>query len=452
LRVVSGTLFFPRGGSAFVAGALARGLCERGAEVTLVAGSRHDVGDMSDARAFYAGLDLHEVDFTPALAADDPMTFAGPPGTAPLQPSFEDRPDAPDRIFASLDDAAYHAQAAAWTRELSAAGAEHAGVLHLHHLTPLNAAAEAAAPGVPVVGHLHGTELLMLEAIVEGAAWAHGEKWAERLRRWAAGCAELVAAPGNRDRATGLLGVPRERLTPLPNGFDPELFRPLDVDRRAVWRRVLVDEPRGWAPGGRPGSIRYGDGALAQIMRGPVIVYVGRFTEAKRLPFLLEAFAEARPPASLVLVGGHPGEWEGEHPADAIERLGLSDAMLAGWYEQAELPELLAASDVLVLPSAEESFGQVIVEALACGVPAIAADSLGPAHIIEDGELGWLFAPEDRGSLAATLTAAVADAGERARRSRRAREEAPRRFGWPAIAARLEEILRRAHQAGAGRA
>jgi nucleoside-diphosphate-sugar epimerase len=118
LRVVSGTLFFPRGGSAFVAGALARGLCERGAEVTLVAGSRHDVGDMSDARAFYAGLDLHEVDFTPALAADDPMTFAGPPGTAPLQPSFEDRPDAPDRIFASLDDAAYHAQAAAWTREL----------------------------------------------------------------------------------------------------------------------------------------------------------------------------------------------------------------------------------------------------------------------------------------------------------------------------------------------
>jgi glycosyltransferase involved in cell wall biosynthesis len=452
LRVVSGTLFFPRGGSAFVTRALARGLSERGAHVTLVAGSRHDAGEMSDARAFYAGLDLREVDFTPALATADPMTFAGPPGTAPLQPSFEDRPGAPDRVFASLDDAAYRLQVEAWTRALSAAGAERAGVLHLHHLTPLNAAAATAAPGVPVTGQLHGTELLMLEAIAEGARWAHGERWAERLRGWAAGCAELVVAPGNRDRAAGVLGVPRERLTLLPNGFDPELFRPLDVDRRAVWRRALVDAPRGWAAGGRPGSVRYGDDELERLLRGPVIVYVGRFTEAKRLPLLLEAFAEVRPAASLVLVGGHPSEWEGEHPAETIERLGLSGVMLAGWYEQAELPELLAASDVLVLPSAEESFGQVIVEAMACGVPAIAADALGPAHIIEDGELGWLFAPEDRRSLAAALSDAVNDPAERARRSRRAREEAPRRFGWPAIAGRLEEILRRAHQAGAGRA
>jgi glycosyltransferase involved in cell wall biosynthesis len=452
LRVVSGTLFFPRGGSAFAARALARGLSERGADVTLVAGSRHDAGEMSDARAFYAGLDLHEVDFTPALAAKDPVTFAGPPGTAPLQPSFEDRPDAPDRVFASLDEAAYRIQVEAWTRELGAAGAARAGVLHLHHLTPLNAAAAAVAPGVPVVGHLHGTELLMLEAIAQGARWEHGERWAERLRGWAADCAELVVAPGNRDRAAGVLGVPRGRLVPLPNGFDPQLFRPLDVDRRAVWRRALVDEPRGWAPGDRPGSIRYGDDALEQLLQGPVIVYVGRFTEAKRLTLLLEAFAEARPPASLVLVGGHPGEWEGEHPAVAIERLGLSRVMLAGWYQQTELPELLAASDLLVLPSVEESFGQVIVEAMACGVPAIAADALGPAHIIENGELGWLFAPQDRGSLAAALAEAVNDPRERARRSRRAREEAPRRFGWAAIAARLEEILRRAHQAGAGRA
>jgi len=446
LRVLSGTLFFPRGGSAFVARALARGLGERGVEVKLLAGSRHDLGDVGDARSFYAGIDLHEVDFTPALAAPEPMEFSGPPGTAPLQPSFEDRPGAPDRIFASLRERVYRLHVDAWTRELVAARARDADVLHLHHLTPLHEAAAVAAPDVPVVAQLHGTELLMLEAIAAGAEWEHAEEWADRMRRWAARAAEVIVAPGNRVRAEALVGIPGDRLVELPNGFDPELFRPLDVDRHAVWRRVLLEQPRGWAPGGEPGTVRYEDGALGALDRGPVLVYVGRFTEAKRLPLLLECFAAAREslgaPVSLVLVGGHPGEWEGEHPAEAIERLRLRDVMLAGWYEHAELPQLLAASDVLVLPSVEESFGQVLVEAMACGLPVIAANALGPARIVEDGKVGWLFEPDDPRSLTAALIHAAEDPAERARRARRAAADAPARFGWPAIAARLEQILR----------
>jgi glycosyltransferase involved in cell wall biosynthesis len=445
--VVSGTLFFPRGGSAFVTRALASGLADRGCDVTLVAGSRHDLGELSDARRFYAEIDVREVDFTPALGAADEMAFAGAPGSAPLQPSFEDRPGAGDRVFASLDDAEYERQVAAWTRELRAAGGAEADVLHLHHLTPLHAAAAQAAPDVPVVAHLHGTELLMLEAI-EGdpARWSHGPAWAERLRAWAARAERLVLAPGNRDRAIALLGIERERLVALPNGFDPLTFRPLDVDRRAVWRRVLVEEPRGWRPGEEPGSVRYGEEALAALDRGPVITYVGRFTEVKRLPLLLEAFADARSrmesPATLVLVGGHPGEWEGEHPAATIDRLGLRDALLAGWHDQSELPELLASSDLLVLPSERESFGQVIVEAMACGVPAVAAASHGPAEIIQDGETGWLVGVGDRAGLADALADAVNRPAERARRAALGEQVALERFTWPAIAGRLEPILR----------
>ena len=356
-------------------------------------------------------------------------------------------------MFASLDDAEFERQVAAWARELGAAGAARADVLHLHHLTPLNAAAAIAAPGVPVVGHLHGTELMMLEALArDPGRWAHGAAWAERLCGWAAQCERLIVAPGNRERAEELLAVSRERLVALPNGFDPLSFRPLDVDRRAVWRRVLVEEPRGWRPGEEPGSVRYGEDAVRALRRGAVIAYVGRFTEVKRLPLLLEAFADARQrmhsPATLVLVGGHPGEWEGEHPAEAIERLGLRDVLLAGWHDQSELPELLAAADLLVLPSARESFGQVIVEAMACGVPAVAAASLGPARIIDDGETGWLFGVDDRAALSDALARAVNDPAERARRAQLAEQAALDRFTWPAIAEQLEPVLRDAARRG----
>jgi glycosyltransferase involved in cell wall biosynthesis len=92
--------------------------------------------------------------------------------------------------------------------------------------------------------------------------------------------------------------------------------------------------------------------------------------------------------------------------------------LLAGWHDQSELPELLAASDLLVLPSARESFGQVIVEAMACGVPAVAAASLGPAQIIEDGETGWLFGVDDAAALADALVDAIDRPAERARRAR----------------------------------
>jgi glycosyltransferase involved in cell wall biosynthesis len=446
LRVVSGTLFFPRGGSSFVARAIARGLREQGVDLTLVSGSRGDLGGVSDARTFYAGLDVRPVDFSAALRCPDPMGYAGGPGEGPLQGSFEDRPGAPDRIFAALDDAAYQRQVDAWARALADAGAARADVLHLHHLTPLNAAAAIAAPGVPVVGHLHGTELLMLEAIAAGDRWPHGAAWARRLRAWAAACERIVVAPGNAERAVELLGVGAERLVPLPNGFDPGEFGVLDVDRRAVWRRVLVDEPRGWRPGAEePGSVRYDLADVEALAAGPVVLYVGRFTEVKRLTLLLEAFAEARPrmarPASLVLVGGHPGEWEGEHPADAIERLGLTGVHLAGWHVQSELPELLAAADLLVLASCRESFGQVLVEAMACGVAPVAAASPGPANIVDHGETGWLFPVDDGAALAAALVEAVDGNDERARRARRAEQAARERFAWPAIAADLGEVL-----------
>jgi len=191
VRVVVGLMFFPRGGSAHVARALATQLAERDWEVTIVSGSGPG---RRDARAFYEGLDVVPVDFAA--------------GDAPQHPSYEDRPDAPDPVFASVDDEAYEVHVAAWTRALERAGAAEADVLHLHHLTPLNEAAERVAPGVPVVGHLHGTELLMLERIAEGPppSWRHALAWQRRMRRWAAG---RRRAPRGRPAARATRSPPR---------------------------------------------------------------------------------------------------------------------------------------------------------------------------------------------------------------------------------------------------
>jgi hypothetical protein len=98
-RVLMGLMFFPRGGSAHVARNLATALPAAGWDASIVSGSLSLPGRPGDARAFYRDLDVHPVDFTAALDAPDPL-LADPP----FHPSFEDRPDAPDRVFASLGD------------------------------------------------------------------------------------------------------------------------------------------------------------------------------------------------------------------------------------------------------------------------------------------------------------------------------------------------------------
>ena len=437
-----GLLFFPRGGSSHVAQNLATALPRAGWDVKIASGSLSLPGRPGDARAFYAGLDVHPVDFTAAHDAEDPL-LAEP---TPFHPSYEDRPDAPDRLMCSLDETRYERQVDAWARELAAAGARDADVLHLHHLTPLNEAAARVAPETPVVAHLHGTELQMLDAIEEQGhhncvhAWA----WAERMRTWAARAQRLIVLSESQlERVERLLDVPAERCVLIPNGFDPDAFAPRAVDRLAHWRRHLVDEPQGWRPGDQhPGSMAYEPADLEAFADGgPVLLYVGRFTKVKRVGLLIEAYARARPGflrrAPLVLVGGYPGEWEGEHPADAVARTGARDVFLAGWHGHDELPGFLGAADVVVLPSVREQFGQVLVEGMACARPAIAADAHGPSEIVRHGQTGWLVEPDDPVALANAMVEVVNRPEEARRRGRLAREDALEHYAWPALAERV---------------
>jgi D-inositol-3-phosphate glycosyltransferase len=400
-------LFYPRGGSAQVARYLAAALDRQGWPVRLFTGSLGEPGSVANAATFFAGLDVAAADFTPALEAfdrgDDPMA-----AEIPLHPSFEDRAGAPDRLFASLDDREAERQVAAWQRLFAEGGAAKTAIAHLHHLTPQHDALAQVAPNLPVVAHLHGTELKMLDGIrrrrelavrlgtdlrgmaagpaggwaeapltdaerdlfqsTRWEAWRHGDAWETRLRAGARHANQLVAiSPHDRDEAVRLLGIDASRIEVISNGIDTELFdrqRPGPGERLARWNAWLVDDPRGWDSSGVAGSVSYRADDLAVFAdpktgeANPVLLYVGRFLAFKRVPALIRSYQRARSsferPAPLVIWGGYPGEWEGEHPVEVARSGGSEGIFFTGWRGHDDLPEGLNAADVLVAPLLRE--------------------------------------------------------------------------------------------------
>lgn len=287
--------------------------------------------------------------------------------------------------------------------------------------------------------------------------WRHADTWAAQMRTYAE-CAGRLVTVSSSDQAEveRLLGIPARQITVIGNGVDTTRFIPQRLttgQKLALLRRWLVEDPQGWAPGKPPGSIRYTDADLSAMLTAdgslpPIVLWIGRFQRVKRLTLLLEAFAAASknlsPAPILLLWGGYPGENEGEHPADTVCRLGLDRRVyLIGWRGHEELPAGLACADLMAAPAVNESFGMVYIEAAACGVPPIATNTGGPATLITPdgtGADGWLVRPDDVGDLVATLSAALTDPAERARRAANGLHRTRRSFAWSRVADRYLQL------------
>jgi glycosyltransferase involved in cell wall biosynthesis len=495
-----GLLFFPRGGSAQVSRYLAQALVDAGWSVSLVTGSLGTRGAGTHAATFFAGLDEHHLDYTAAVDAFE----AGADAVAapvPMHPSYEDREGAPDPVLAAVDPALEGHLSSVWEVPFVAAGADTADVFHLHHLTPQHDTVRRRWPEVPVVAHLHGTEIKLVEGIearvglartlgatlmtmpdvmdpaidVSGldghelellrstrwSQWRHGEYWSARLRAWAVAADHVVVvSPLDRVSAISVLGVDAQRVTVVPNGVDTDRFRPRKLDsqaRRALLRRWLVEDPQGWDESGVPGSVRYRAGDLDGLL-GPddettMLMFVGRFTAAKRVPLLLEAFARASDragrPMSLLVWGGHPGEWEGEHPVTVARRLRIDRVFFAGWRGHDDLSWALAASAAVVAPSVNDSHPQLPLEAMSMGRPVIATTSGGfPTIVNVDAQrpTGWLVPPDDVDALAEALLQATHDPTELERRGSAASAFAEAHFSWARRVTGFEDAYAMAKQ------
>ncbi|MGE0109866.1 MAG: glycosyltransferase [Bdellovibrionales bacterium] len=133
----------------------------------------------------------------------------------------------------------------------------------------------------------------------------------------------------------------------------------------------------------------------------PVIVSIGRLLENKDFSSLLRAFEKITHATKARLIIFGEGD---ERPAleALIKELDLSSrATLGGQIDN--VFSALNAADLFVLPSRSEAFGNVIVEALACGCPVVSTDSGGPREILENGALGILVPPNDTKELASAM-------------------------------------------------
>ncbi|MGA5284896.1 glycosyltransferase family 4 protein [Streptomyces griseoincarnatus] len=509
LHIDTAVQFFPRGGSAQVIRYLGKDLADRGHVPRILCGSLGHDGELSHAATFYQGLPVASMDYTPAAAAYHGDTSSMDGQRHPFHPSYEDRgPAAPDRMFTAVRPATIGHLADAWASFLAQNRSPRPDVVHLHHLSHLQPAVKRAYPGIPVVTTFHGTDLKLLDKAqqvthlarrlglpladisrrvrgdeqsratalgelmagkylseqdrdllrtIDWQQWLHADHWSQAMERYAHLAGRLVVvSESDQHEVRRLLGIPEEEVTVVPNGVDTSHFTQRDFtdeQRLSLLRRWLVAEPRGWAPGGAPGSIRYSDGDLARIRSAggglrPVLLWVGRFQRVKRLEVLLEAFARILTQTGiapvLLIWGGFPGEAEGEHPLELARRLGVDqDVFFIGWRGHDELPDGMNCADLMVAPAVNESFGMVYIEAQACGTPPVATNTGGPATLITSrgaGADGWTVKPDDIEDLATTLAAALADPGERERRAANGVDRTHRLFSWQAVADRYDDI------------
>ena len=215
-------------------------------------------------------------------------------------------------------------------------------------------------------------------------------------------CAMVLSPSAAADAGLAVLGVAPERIARWDRGVDLGRFSPL--------RRV-------------PGHL--GDDAHVPVL------YAGRLTREKDIGLLAEAFALAheRDPRLRLHVAG-----DGPERAALEARLGRL-VRVHGWLAGDALATAYASADLFLFCSQTDTFGQVVLEAQASGLPVVAVDAGGPAELIADGRSG-LLCPPHAATLAGALTGLAASRAARDRLARGARAAAAER-SWDGALARL---------------
>ncbi len=238
--------------------------------------------------------------------------------------------------------------------------------------------------------------------------WGHQPATAAQVHEAGQRARGLLAVSKGLVEDMAALGIPRDKITLHRTGLDADLFRP--YDRRMCREQFGLPRDK------------------------PVLATVGALIPRKGQRFVIEALADL--PEAILLVAG---KGEDEAMLRGLARdLGLAERVrFLGPVPHAELPILLNAADVLVLPSSSEGLANAWVEALACGTPVVTTPIPGAQELITDPDWGRLV-PREGKAIAEAVKALLAD-----RPSPERVQAAVAGMSWQANAAALVEHWRR---------
>ena len=235
--------------------------------------------------------------------------------------------------------------------------------------------------------------ILTEDRFLESLAWSY--------MQWLYGQVDTVFVNSEQYRKCWIdRGFAPEKLKILPRGLDTDLFNPARRD------------PSCWQRFGANGS-------------GVRLLYVGRISREKDLDVLAAAYDKVRKagqPVQLFLVGHGPY-------SEALAAA-LPNAVFLGYLTGEPLATAYASADIFVFPSTTDTFGNVVIEAQASGLPVIVSDLGGPKELVEDGVNGLVTKSHDVEDVARAITLLVGDQNMRARMGEKARQSVVDR-SWP---------------------
>jgi glycosyltransferase involved in cell wall biosynthesis len=265
------------------------------------------------------------------------------------------------------------------------------------------------------LGRRYGLPLIITEHAPWRPNWIDVSPLVRRQAVWAAGAAAFhIAVSRSVHKTIAEFTGTDARIRVVPIGVDPSLFTPSTNHRHT-------------AP--------------------PNVLFVGLINYNKGIDVLLRAWRrvrESRPDARLTLVGGsfyRSTQRQENELRGMAATLGCHDVTFLGPRRPEEVARLMRESSLLVLPSHAESFGAVLVEALASGVPVVATECGGPEDIVVDG-VGRMVRPGDPDALAEAIVGVL---GNRAAYDpQRLRSYALEKFAWERVAERIVALYREA--------
>ena len=258
--------------------------------------------------------------------------------------------------------------------------------------------------------------------------------YAERAAYEGAAAVIAVSAGMRADILRSYPSLDPDKVVVVHNGIDSQLWSPTDAPN--IVRKHGVDPDR------------------------PSVMFVGRITRQKGLPYLLRAMAELPPEVQLILCAGAPDTPEILREVEDLMATLRESRDGVVWIPEmlprAEVVALLSSATVFACPSVYEPLGIVNLEAMACNLPVVATATGGIPEVVVDGETGWLVpitqvqdgsgTPVDPDAFVADLAAALINAVSDVERARRfgvpGRQRAVDHFSWASIGDKTMAVYR----------